>query len=80
MGTELTFDKFKGASITVEEVLIFGKDNFSISPESFSNLKKQVGMYLRANSGTQESGAIFGPDCTGKVGKLPKMFRWADKK
>lgn len=79
-GIFAVFDEYKGAAISPDEILIYGHKHFKISPDSFTDIKKQIVTYLRFNSGSKESGAIFGPEDIGKVGKLPKIFRWDDKK
>lgn len=68
------FTRFKGTKINKPGVVSFAMPELNVTPDSFEDMKVAIVAYLDTNTGTKESGAMFGS----VKGPGGGTFLWAD--
>lgn len=70
------FDEYKGAYLNIPAVCTFATGKFgvgSVTPENYDAVTAGIKSYLKANSGTKDSGLPFG------IIKSKGVCRWVDQ-
>lgn len=71
----VVFDRFRGVKINKPGIATFVMGDLKVTPDNMNDVRDSVLEFLDANTGTRESGCLFGTI----KGKGGGSFRWSDQ-
>ena len=74
--TQAVFDRYRGTKINKPGMVTFIMGEMTITPDNYADMREAILLYLDSNTGTKDSGALFGS----VKGHGGGQFRWSDQK